>query len=189
MLKLTSFEVKLLISFLIVGILSRTIFHFGENIEFITAFGIVSGYFFVNKKLSWIASFLIISLTDILIGNSSIFIFTWSAFLITPIWGILAQNLSRSMPKIYGAVFSSFGGIISTMFFFLWTNLGVVLLSTMYSKTISGLIQSYTNAIPFLIPQLLGNIIIVPLVFVVVNLLSYKKRFHNSLNTNVPVVG
>lgn len=171
-LKLNKPEIKLLLTFLVVGILSRTVFHLGENIEIVTAVSIIAGYFFTNKRVSWIVPFLIISITDIIIGNSIIFLFTWSAFLVTPMLGIVAQKASLNSRVFFKILYLQFTGILSTLFFYLWTNFGVVLTTNMYAKTFDGLVQSYINALPFLRPQLIGTFIFIPIVFMAVSVLS-----------------
>ncbi|KKQ36309.1 MAG: hypothetical protein US52_C0002G0002 [candidate division WS6 bacterium GW2011_GWA2_37_6] len=78
-----------------------------------------------------------------------------------------------------------FGGIISTVIFFLWTNFGVVLTTSMYPKTIEGLGQSYINGLPFITNQLAGNLIIVPALFVftyaLINI-NFKLKFDKVKN-------
>ena len=71
-------------------------------------------------------------------------------------------------------VIGGLGGLISSVIFFLWTNFGVVLTTTMYTKDLSGLLASYINAIPFFRPQLVGNLLLVPLILVCTKLLLSK---------------
>lgn len=151
------------------GVLTRTFLDLGQNIEMVTAFAIVSGYFFTTKKLAYSVPLITMIISDIIIGNTSIFLFTWTGFLIAPTIGSLLRKLvnkARDREFTFGVVGSQAFGIISTLFFFVWTNLGVWLIGDMYVKDISGLIHSYINGIPFLLNQLLGNLIIVPLVFI-----------------------
>lgn len=165
-----SFYLILLIS---LGISTRTIFHIAPNVEFVTAITLSSAYFLKDKKLFWLAPFLTMLATDLLIGNSLIFLFTWSAFFIMPIsllllnFKLTSKILGRlsNVPKLLSV--SIFSGSFSTLMFFIWTNFGVVLTTEMYSKSIDGLMQSYVNALPFLKNQFYGNIIIVPVVFLV----------------------
>lgn len=171
-LKLNKPEIKLLLVFLVVGILSRTLLHLGDNIEIITAVSIAAGYFFTNKKFSWFVPFLIVSITDILIGNSIIFLFTWSAFLVAPMFGVIAQKVTFRSKTLVKILSLQFTGILSTLFFYLWTNFGVVLTTNMYAKTFDGLVQSYINALPFLRHQLIGTFIFIPIVFIAVSVLS-----------------
>lgn len=168
----------LLIIFLVVlfGILSRTIFHIGHNTEFITAISLASGYFFTNKKLSILTTFLILAISDLVIGNSIIMIFTWSAFLFGNLIGIFLSKIKLSNHKLLKlAAGSEIAAIFSTIVFFLWTNLGVVLTTNAYQKTFEGVMQSYMNGLVFLRPQMIGNMIFVPLIFIGVYLAINSK--------------
>jgi len=150
------------------GVLTRTFLDLGHNIEMITAFAIVSGFYFNNKKLAYAVPLISMVISDVIIGNTSIFLFTWSGFLFAPMLGFFLRNLAdraKDSKFAVGLVGSQIGGIVSTMLFFLWTNFGVWIEGTMYARTGTGLIQSYINAIPFLTNQFVGNIIIVPIVF------------------------
>lgn len=157
----------LLLSFFLITliVLTRTVIHAGPNIEFITGAGVCSGYFFINKKFALMIPIISLLLTDAIIGNSIIFLFTWTAFLTGPIIGMLMHHFSKEKNLKTKLAVSQLSGITSTLIFFLWTNLGVVLTTTMYSKDMNGLMQSYINALPFLRNQIAGNLVIVPLLF------------------------
>jgi len=144
------------------AVLSRTVFHINNNIEFITAFALVSAYFIKQKRYAIATVLGSIIISDLLIGNTNIVLFTWSGFLFTALVGFALRRTDIKNRLVA----SEFAAIISTLVFFFWTNFGVVVLGTMYTKDLTGLIQSYYNGIPFLVNQLVGNIIIVPLVFV-----------------------
>lgn len=163
-------DVFFLILYIIVGILSRTIFHIAPNVEFVTGLSIAAGYFFKNKKLSFIVPLCIMAITDFIIGNNIIFLFTWSAFLTAPLFKYIVSVVKETFDgrSEYFKLFisSEVAGILFTFFFFLWTNFGVVVTSDMYPKNIVGVIQSYIMGLPFLANQLLGNLIIVPFIFV-----------------------
>lgn len=152
----------ILVVLVTLGVLTRTVFHINHNIEFITAFTLVTAYFISQKRYSIFVALGILFISDLIIGNSNIFLFTWSGFLFTAIIGFAIRhfNIKNRWVASIG------GGVISTFVFFFWTNFGVVLLSNMYTKDLIGLMQSYFNALPFLYNQLIGNIIIVPLVFI-----------------------
>lgn len=161
----------------VLGVLTRTIFDLGQNVEMVTAFAIVSGYFFNNKKLAFAVPLITMILSDIFIKNTNIFLFTWSGFLFGPIAGSLLRRLVNKFKGNFalGLVGSQGLGIVSTLVFFLWTNLGVWLIGNMYVKDLSGLTLSYINAIPFLVNQLVGNLVIVPIVFVL-GLIVFKSE-------------
>jgi hypothetical protein len=163
-------DIFFLILYVVVGILSRTIFHIAPNVEFVTGLSIAAGYFFHNKKLSFIVPLSIMAITDFIIGNNIIFLFTWSAFLIAPLFKYIVLGVQKNF-KGYSEYFKLFissevAGILFTLFFFLWTNFGVVITTDMYPKNIIGVAESYIMGLPFLANQLLGNIIIVPFIFV-----------------------
>lgn len=152
----------LTISILItLGILSRTILHINNNVEFITAFALASAYFIKSKKYTLVTVLTTLVISDLIIGNTNIILFTWSGFLFAAVVGFALKNLN--IKNRFAT--SELGALIATVIFFLWTNFGVVMLTTMYTKDITGLLSSYKNGLPFLFNQLLGNIIIVPLVF------------------------
>lgn len=143
----------------------RVFFDLGPNIELITLLMLLSASYLGKKQAFWL-TFLIISLTDIFIGNTNIFIFTWSGFLIPAlVVGEVFRKINTNGIKKIGL--GTLGGIISNLFFYFWTNFGVWFLGTMYPKTLSGLATSYINGLPFLKMQLLGTLFFVPLGFAI----------------------
>lgn len=175
----------LLVSLILIGFLFRTIFAIAPNVEFVTVASLAAGYFMHNKKLSLLVPLAIMILSDAVIGNTSIFLFTWSAFLITPLIGVV---LSRDKPDsqiVYPALVGLGGSILSVIIFYLWTNFGVVITTTMYPDTLAGLMDSYVNALPFLKNQLYSNMIFAPMVFAsivaVKNYLENKSVVENRL--------
>lgn len=169
-------EISFSIIFLIAIILTRTLWHLGDNVEFVTAFAIVSTLIFRNKNLSIAIVILGLVISDLLIGNSIIFLFTWSGFMAPIILTKIASKYDFKFVQKLGL--TQLLGISSSLIFFFWTNLGVVLTTSMYTKDLSGLIASYTNGLPFLRTQLVANLIIVPAVFAI-SFIAYK------LNTNI----
>lgn len=169
-----------MIGLVVFGVLSRTLLHIGPNIEFVTAISLISG-FYLNNKYSWLIPLLIMGISDIIITNTSIYIFTWSSFLITWVIGLVLKSalnnkIFSKLKKVIGrTLFNGLagetGGVLSTIVFFLWTNFGVVLMTNMYPKSIEGIMMSYAAGIPFLRPQLLANLVIIPSAFVCTTLL------------------
>ncbi len=158
------------ITLIILGILFRTVWHPGPNVEFVTAATLLA----VSYLGGWwvlAVPLLIMSISDLFIGNSNIFIFTWSGFLFISYLSKLGnlRNL-RSGSKIFRATCM---GVIASFWFYVWTNFGVWLLDSwgMYPKTLTGLIDCYILAIPFFKYNLIGNLLIVPVSFTVVELI------------------
>ena len=145
-------------SFFVLAFLERTLFDLGPNIELITLALVVST-FYINKKTAFILTLATIALSDIILGNTNIFIFTWTGFLIP----IVFLNVFK---KLKASVFlGTLTGVSANIFFFIWTNFGVWALDSwgMYPNTLQGLVQSYINGLPFLRYQLISTLIFVPL--------------------------
>lgn len=180
------FDIILLITLFMLGLTTRTIFHVAPNVEFVTITSMAAGYFFTNKKLAILVPLSIMLVSDMIIGNTSIFIFTWSGFILSTLLGYLGsseklQNKFGKNSEISKAiVVGTAGSILSVMIFYLWTNFGVVVTSAMYPNTLVGLIESYINAIPFLKNQLAGNIIFAPMIFAMIALA--KEMYLNKLS-------
>ena len=171
---------------IVLAVSTRTIFHIGPNVELVTFSALAGGYFLTNKKLALLLPILIMLISDSIIGNTSIFLFTWSAFLVTPILGIslrsnYIQNKLRNLPEIFRSALLGLGGTtLSIIIFYLWTNLGVVVTTAMYPDTFGGLLSSYFNALPFLKNQLFGNLIFTPILFASFQVFLSKKEHENT---------
>ena len=140
------------------------------NFEMITALSLISGSFLGGVYAPAIPLF-IIFLSDIYFGNSIIYIFTWSAFALIGIFGIIFKRNSKYYYlKITG------GGILSVLFFYFWTNFGWWLVSGMYPLNSPGLLACYAAAIPFLKNQLISVLIFTP-VFSLIFSLIFEKIF------------
>ena len=173
---------------LIVAILERTIFDLGPNFEFITTALILSA-FYLGKKQSFLLTFLILLISDSIIGNTNIFVFTWTGFLIP---ALFASDVFKKI-KLNKYLLGTGLGISSNIFFYLWTNFGVWALDSwgMYPNTIQGLLQSYINGIPFLKYQLVSTLLLLPATFVIfetikIIAIQYKSR-KNTINNNKTV--
>ena len=186
---------KLIMAVLLVtlGVLFRTVWHLGPNVEFVTSATLLAGAY-LGKKWAFIVPVSIMAISDLTLGNTNIFLFTWSAYLIIGLTGhqllkdqkhpfgtfgkLSASKLRTSRLNIKNnKIFKAMGiGIGASAWFFLWTNFGVWLLDSwgMYPKTITGLIDAYIMGIPFLKYNLIGNLFLVPLSFLSVEILSSK---------------
>jgi len=154
---------------LVLAVLERTVFDLGPNFEFVTTALILSA-FYLGKQKSFLLTFLILLISDRVIGNTNIFIFTWSGFLIP---ALLASDIFKKV-KLNKFVLGTGLGISSNLFFYFWTNFGVWLLDSwgMYPKTLFGLISCYINGLPFLKYQLISTIVLLPLTFVVFEIIK-----------------
>jgi len=82
-------DFALLLTYVTLVILTRTVFHIDSNVEFIIGTSLCAGYFFKHKKLSLLVPISSLVISDFIIGNSMIFIFTWTGFTIVPMIGAI----------------------------------------------------------------------------------------------------
>jgi len=130
------------------------------NLEIVTALTLVSGIY-LGGIYAVIVPLFIIFLSDLVIGNNYIFVFTWTAFAFIGLFGLLYKKyrFQNSKFKIQNSFCLAIG---SSAFFYLYTNFGWWLMSGMYEYNLSGLIKCYLMAIPFFRNNLVGNLIFVP---------------------------
>jgi hypothetical protein len=171
----------LLIGLFLVAFLERTAFDLGANIELVTMALILSSLYLGRKEAFWLI-LVIMAVTDRVLGNTPILIFTWSGFLIPSFF--VSSALKKLGTKGKKKYLSSLGtGFGTNLFFFFWTNFGFWLLDTwgMYPKTFPGLVMSYINGLPFLRNQLVSSLIFIPLgIFSVEAIRLLYKRYSSS---------
>lgn len=140
------------------------------NFEAVTSLSLVSGSF-LGGVFAPVIPLLIIFLSDIYFGNTSVYLFTWSAFILIGIFGILFKRNS----KYYFLKVTS-GGILAVLFFYLWTNFGWWLTFRMYPMNFSGLVQCYLAGLPFLKNQLTSVLIFTPVFSLIFSFIFNKSR-------------
>lgn len=108
----------------------------------------------------------IMLITDIIMGNNIIFLFTWSGFAMIGLIGYILKTKNKftlkNTPLLFGA------GIGSVLLYDLWTNFGCWL--GWYPHNFQGLLLCYTLAIPFTLWHLLSTtiaiaVIVLPIVY------------------------
>ncbi len=157
-----------------IALIERLWFDLGPNVELITVVTFIAA-FYLGKKAAIIIPLVTLAISDAFIGNTSIALFTWSAYIVI---GLISYFISKSSKSTFTRILiATGGGAGACVWFYLWTNFGVWLLDSlgMYSKDLSGLIASYIAGIPFLRNQLVSNLIIVPTVFSVIELIRNWK--------------
>ena len=100
---------------------------------------------------------LVLLVSDLFLGFYPGVEFVYGGHLLAALMGLLLTRWS--MPRFVGAV----GG--SALIFFAVSNLGVWLMTPLYAKTWSGLVECYVAALPFLKMSLLGDFVFASLVF------------------------
>lgn len=169
----------ILTALFLLAFLERTLFDLGPNIELITTAMLLTSAYFGRRQSFWLI-FVVILATDIILGNTNIFIFTWSGFLIPALFltTVFTKFKYKGVKKVFQGVFLGAG---ANFFFFIWTNFGVWLLDSwnMYPDTLQGLIMSYINALPFWKYQLTSTILFATVGFTIaeVAIATHKSRF------------
>ncbi len=162
------------------GSLGRILLLDLPNVETLTvasllAGGVLGGFYALIVPVA------VVAITDLYIGNTNILIFTWAAWAII---GLLGMVLRKKEKTSFKFIFSITGlGIGASLFFYLYTNFGVWLLTSLYDKTFSGLLMCYYMGLPFLKYSLTGNLIIVPLVsFIFVGVAKFVSIYFPKLS-------
>ncbi len=163
----------------------RTLLDLGPNREILTASSLLVVYYW-GRKTSITFTILMLILSDLVIGNSSIFLFTWSGFLF-PL--LIANKLLKNkkfdrVPLMFKAALT---GIGFNLFFFTWTNFGVWWLDhwQMYPNTLAGLGMAYVNGLPFLRWQLQSTLIFVTVWFGITQLLISQQELLKQVGLNI----
>ncbi len=153
----------------VLAFLERTVFDLGPNVELVTLAMIASGWY-LSVKSSLKFTLLLLIATDLVIGNTRIFVFTWSGFIL-PL--LVLRQFKHHALQLPAAVSGTFFGLLSNLFFFFWTNFGVWLLDSwgMYPNTLTGLLQSYVAGLPFLRLQLASTLLFIPSGFLAIQLI------------------
>ena len=171
-------KVVIAITLIIFGVIGRffLVSYIGiPNLEIITVLALISGIY-LGGVYTVAVPLLTIFLSDLVIGNTYIFIFTWTAFAIIGLLGYV----SRKVPNLkLGSKWkkSVVLALLSSIFFYIYTNFGWWLMSGMYEYSLSGLIRCYYMAIPFFRNNLVGNLIFVPAgIYIASKVFSYSKE-------------
>lgn len=134
----------------ILAIISRLLPH-PPNIAPIAGLALLSG---ANLKNKW--SFAIpltaMVLSDIFLGFHPTIPFVYGSFFIITVIGMFLKN-KQTFAKIVCV------SLIASFLFFFITNFGVWLTSSMYTKNLTGLINSYIMGLPFLRNTIMGDLI------------------------------
>lgn len=156
--------------FIALALCERLFFDLGPNVELVTTTALLAAVY-LGFPYAFLVPFIVMVVSDAVLGNTAIFLFTWSAYLIIGGAGLL---LRRSGFKGIGLVgLSGVQALASSLFFYLWTNFGVWL-QGWYPATPAGLAQSYWLGLPFLKFNLLGNLLLVPSAFALGELITSR---------------
>lgn len=113
---------------------------------------------YLNKRYALIVPLLAMLASDFFLGFHNTMIFVYGSFLLTGTIGLWLKN-HKNVQNIIGA------SLAASILFYLITNFGVWLVSSMYPKSIMGLFQSYFYALPFFRNTIVGDLFFAGLFF------------------------
>lgn len=170
---------------IILGIGGRMALLAYPNVETLTVVSILAGAL-LGPYLGLFVALISVIGSDMLIGNEIILLYTWSAWALIGAGSTFLKRRNKSTMAVWMETLKyTAGGVVTTVFFYVWTNFGVWHIGGLYQHTWVGLMQSYINGLPFLRIQLLSNLLIVPSVSLIV-LTTWKyapvlvKLFHTA---------
>ena len=170
--KITNFNVStsLLTLILLLLIFTRLIPH-PPNVTPIAAVALLGGIYFSNRVISFIIPLILLLISDIFLGfYGPMMIFVYLGFISTTFIGILIKN-NRSINTILGAT------ILSALSFFIISNFGCWITSSLYTKDLTGLTNCFLAAIPFFRNSLIGDVFFVSSIITLFNLSYHIKLF------------
>lgn len=151
--------------------LTRVIPH-PPNFTPILAVGIFSGFYFRQVYLSIFIVIFSMFLGDLILGFHNTMFFTYISLVVTVMIGLYIKSL-----KITETLLS---GLSASICFFVITNFGAWMTLEIYEKNLSGLMQSYTMAIPFFHNTLISTIIYLLVLKLFFDFVIKKKKIKTS---------
>ena len=154
------------------GVIGRFLLIDLPNVEMLTVTALLAGAM-IGGVFTVIVPLAVVALSDMInvvilhgsfAGNDPIIYFTWSAWAVIGLLGYLLRKSKKGSFKFAAKMTGM--GLGASLWFFVWTNLGVWMLFSMYPKTLEGLVQCYAMAIPFFRNQIIGNLVIIPIVVI-----------------------
>ncbi|RPG64541.1 MAG: hypothetical protein CBE50_001965 [Flammeovirgaceae bacterium TMED290] len=148
---------------ILIASFARIIPHY-PNFTPLCAIALFGGKYFNNKYLAYLLPLLALWLSDILINNFILgnyfdgFILFYSGFYWQYGSFILITLIGRKTLKNFSFLKLLGTSVFSSLLFFIISNFGVWISSSLYSKDIFGLFACYVAAIPFFIGTLSGAI-------------------------------
>ena len=145
-------------TFILIGVVARVLPH-PANFAPIAAMALFGGSY-MGKKQALVLPIMAMVLSDLFIGFDSLpmRLTIYGTFLIMVLIGFWIKNNKNTKNIIFASLFSS-------VLFFATTNFAVWAGGIMYPKTLAGLANAYTLAIPFFRNTILGDAVYTGLFF------------------------
>lgn len=130
----------LALSLIVIGILLRFMPH-APNFTPVAAVALFSGAY-LNKKYAFAVPLILMVISDVFIGLHNVILFTWGSFILTTFLGLWLKKHKNT----FGIMSMS---LASSLLFYIVSNFGVWVMGW-YPHNLSGLVNCYVMALPFL---------------------------------------
>lgn len=135
--------------FIFIGVVARFLPHL-PNMTPIGAIALFGGRY-LPKRLAIVLPLVAMVISDLYLGFHKTMPYVYGSFILTSLIGMWLRHHTSS----YHVVLAT---LISSTLFFLITNFGVWAHTPLYSKTITGLMESYVMGLPFFRNTLIGDL-------------------------------
>jgi len=169
--------------FIAFGAIFRLIPH-PVNVSPVAAMALIGGMYIGKKHLAYLIPLAALFFSDLILNNTinrgffqnhtglvilaDYMIYTYGAYILT----VLSGFLIRKTP-LAGKIL--FGIIITSLLFFVVTNIGVWASGILYPKTAAGLSASFAAALPFFRNTILSNVVFVTLFVLLIELITNNR--------------
>lgn len=160
-------RLTLLISIIVVAAFARLLPH-PANVTPVAAIALFAGAYLPRMSLALLIPMAAMLLSDMFLGFHSTMLFVYVGMLLTVGVGMLL----RGKVGVFGVAGAS---LVSSVLFFVITNVGVWMTQDMYAHTAEGLVACFVAAIPFFTNSILGDLAFSALLFGVFSFA--EKRF------------
>ncbi len=145
---------------------TRLIPHY-PNFTAVGAVALFGGAYFTKKWLAFVVPLAALFLTDLIIGFYSQMWVVYLSFILIVVIGMSLQGAKKPGKVILASVSASVS-------FFVITNFAMWYGSSLYPQNFTGIMESYTAAIPFFSYTLLGDLFYVGIMFGVFEIAKVK---------------
>lgn len=150
-----------------IAVAERLWWDLGPNVELVMT-AVVLATLYLGRKWGIAVALISLAISDLVLGNTLIMIFTWSAYAAIA----AAAFWIKRRPLRAG-----FFGLAGALWFFFYTNFGVWLIGGLYPHTLTGLIRSYVMGLPFLRLHAVSSVLFLSVsVWLIENLIALKAK-------------
>ncbi|MCI1709056.1 MAG: hypothetical protein LKM39_00590 [Chiayiivirga sp.] len=141
---------------ILAAVATRLLYHFNPglvppNFSPVEAVALFGGAYFADRRLALLVPLAAMAVSDLIIGFHGLL---WLVYACVALSTVLGFGLRGKVRPVRVAAY----GVLGSTLFFVFTNFGVWLGSSMYPQTWAGLVECYVAGIPFYKNTLAGTL-------------------------------